>query len=160
MLYILCGAPGSGKSTWIRKNMENLFNNQKNVVVSRDDIRFSLLAENDEYFSREKEVYNIFVSEIVKNLKLGYNVFADATHINHKSRAKLINAINSLYQDYEICFIFFDVCLAVCLKHNAQRKGRTYVSPQIIERMFYNITVPMVTDFPNCVGVWTVRESV
>lgn len=55
-LYILSGCPGSGKSTWAKSHINPYFDK----YVSRDDIRFSLVKENEEYFSKEKEVYRLF----------------------------------------------------------------------------------------------------
>ena len=46
ILYLTCGCPGSGKSTWVQKHM----NPETDKWVSRDAIRFSLLGEKDDYF--------------------------------------------------------------------------------------------------------------
>ena len=62
-LYIMCGAPASGK-TWFAKN--KLCNGPGWYYVSRDEVRFSLLKDGDEYFSREDEVFDLFISKIVR----------------------------------------------------------------------------------------------
>ena len=50
-LYIMCGAPASGK-TWFAKH--NLCNGPGWYYVSRDEVRFSLLKDDEDYFSREE----------------------------------------------------------------------------------------------------------
>ena len=47
-LFILMGAPGSGKSTWVKNHMT-----LNDSYISRDDVRFSMVPEGDEYFSKE-----------------------------------------------------------------------------------------------------------
>lgn len=41
-LYILCGVPGCGKSTWVREKMKENVNpiEPKWAYVSRDEVRF------------------------------------------------------------------------------------------------------------------------
>ena len=50
-LFIMIGAPGSGKSTWVKKQLRN----DIDAYVSRDEIRFSMLQEGDAYFKYEKD---------------------------------------------------------------------------------------------------------
>lgn len=151
-LYVLCGCPGSGKTTWAHKYL------RYNAYISRDEIRFNLLRDNDNYFAHEKEVFDAFVKDIVKALKNGGNVVADATHIHRASRLKLLKAIDEHYINYDVRFIFFDICLAVCSQRNAKREGRARVPDAVIHTMFDRITVPTVGEFDNCVGVWIIRE--
>jgi hypothetical protein len=54
----MCGIPGSGKSTYLKTRFI-----QPPVVVSRDEIRFKMVREDEEYFSHEKEVYNEFINQ-------------------------------------------------------------------------------------------------
>lgn len=157
-LYVLVGAPGSGKSTWAHNKIKTLFTEAEYVYVSRDSIRFNMVKENEDYFSKEKIVYEEMIRQIVKGLREELNVFVDATHLNHSSREKLINAINKYYTHYVITFVFFDVCLAVCLRRNRERSGRALVPEDKVVQMFDRMVSPDINEFPNCVGIWTVRE--
>ena len=59
VLYLMCGIPGSGKSTWIKQNKI-----ESDAVISRDVVRFSLVKEHEEYFSKETEVFYTFIDQI------------------------------------------------------------------------------------------------
>lgn len=145
-IHIMVGIPASGKSTWVkeqcekRKKIHNGF-----LVISRDQVRFNMLAGNDAYFSKEKEVFAEFTDLIkIAALSKSYqNIYVDATHINAKSRAKLIRAIAGIsYEGYDLVFECFQTPLITCLKRNSQREGREKVPDSVIENMFNDLTFP------------------
>lgn len=134
-LYMLCGIPGSGKSTWVKKHLDKF-----DKYVSRDEIRFSMVAEDEEYFSKETEVFKEYCSQITENLNKGYNVFADATHINKGSRKKLLDNISGF--DNVFCIVIQNP-LEITLKRNENRIGtRGYVPKSVIRRMHYQFEFP------------------
>lgn len=135
-LYLMMGVPGSGKSTWIKNHM---FPCQ--VHVSRDKIRFALVDEGEEYFSRETEVFNSFVEQINAFLSAGYDVYADATHISKASRNKVLSKINS--HPEEINLIWINGGLTTALLQNEERRDtRSYVPKSVIRRMNAQIEAP------------------
>ena len=134
-LYMLCGIPGSGKSTWVKKHLDKF-----DKYVSRDEIRFSMVAEDEEYFSKETEVFKEYCLQITENLNKGYNVFADATHINKGSRKKLLDNISGF--DNVFCIVIQNP-LETTLKRNENRIGtRRYVPKSVIRRMHYQFEFP------------------
>ena len=143
ILYVMIGCPGSGKTTFI--NNSSIFKNA--VHVSRDEIRFSLLGDNDEYFSKENEVFEKFIDKIRTNLNKGNDVIADATHLNPMSRAKLFRSLSVNFNNIKVIGIFMHTSLEGCLKNNENRKGRSYVPREKIEQMFFSIKTPSFYEY-------------
>lgn len=140
-LTLMVGIPGSGKSTEAAaaKDIDTM-------VISRDEIRFSLVAEDEEYFSKENEVFDTFCRKIATHLYCGFNVIADATHITAKSRAKLINGVKAGYKrltlenefddEVNLSAYVVETPLRRTLAQNENRKGtRAYVPKSVIRRM-------------------------
>jgi predicted kinase len=133
-LFLMMGAPGSGKSTWIHKHLED-----GDKYISRDEIRFSMLSEEDDYFDKEPTVFNKFIKLINEGLEDGFDVYADASHLNAASRAKVIRRIK---YDVEINVIYLNTSLKECYKRNEDRVGRSHVPNTIIKDMFNRIQLP------------------
>lgn len=138
ILYILCGPSGSGKSTWAQ--------NDPHVkhcgYVSRDNIRLSIIKDDEDYFSHEKEVFKKFVETIAGQLMAGYDCVADATHINMFSRCKLMQALDTYTHDYKVIFVVFNVNADTCIERNKAREGRRNVPENIIRNMCRDFRVP------------------
>lgn len=136
-LYVLCGPSGCGKTTWAHTNM------QDTMYVSRDEIRFRLVKEDENYFSHEKEVFKEFVNEIVSRLEKGCDAIADATHLNEFSRRKLTQAIDMKFgNDYKIVYIVFNTNVETCIARNKERSGRSYVPETVIRNMCREFRAP------------------
>lgn len=128
--YILSGIPGSGKSTYSKWLVKNT--NHRIKRVSRDEIRFSMLKPEDDYFAHEDKVIKEFYRQINDNLALGYDVIADATHISNKALNKLMRNIRV---NCNYILISFDIDMLDCMIHNNMREGREYVPSHVISRM-------------------------
>ena len=137
-LYLLMGTPGSGKSTYLKERFS-----QPPMVVSRDAIRFSMVKENEEYFSKEKEVFTEYIEQIRTAIEFNAEVFADATHLNEISRAKVLRALGSDLKDVEVNVIWVRVPVEVAIAQNELRMGtRAYVPKSVIRRMHSQATMP------------------
>lgn len=150
-LMILTGAPGSGKSTWA--------NQQKNAkVISRDAIRFSLLSEDDEYFSKENEVLRLFyknIQDALDNKNADYDtVIADASHLTSVRRYETIRELN-LDNLEEVINVQFIAPIEVCIARNANRTGRANVPNEVIRRMRKSqvLTQPHETYFTKSITI-------
>ena len=133
-LYIISGVPGSGKDYFLNK----YFGNSSDVkIISRDVIRFSLIENNDEYFSKESLVFSKFCKAIREAFDEYDIVVANATHLNERSRNKLLNSLGEDFlKDKLINCIYMDVPLKVALERNAKREGLSLVPEDAIKRMY------------------------
>ena len=142
-LLILCGIPGSGKSTWAREYVKDQTRQGRHVViVSRDVIRFALVDEGEGYFSKETDVFRNYISNIQNFLNDDDVdiVIADATHINEKSRAKVLKKLN--LRDALVEAVVFRTPVTRCIQYNETRVGRAKVPNVVIYNMQNNFTVP------------------
>lgn len=138
-MFMMMGCPGAGKSTYLKSRL-----NDRACVVSRDDIRFSIVREDEEYFSHENEVYAEFIRQIKEGLNFNSEVYVDATHLNEISRAKTLRALGASLKDVEVNVIWVRVPLEVALNQNENRKDtRSYVPRGAIRRMHSQLTRPI-----------------
>lgn len=131
-LSILCGVPGSGKTTYAREHLCPY-----NEYVSRDEIRFQLLGPDDDYFAQENIVWGEFVRQIAAHLNRGQNTVADCTNLTPKARKRLLDALSILVNEsFTIHYYAWHVSLDICLARNAQREGRAKVPQTQVKNMF------------------------
>lgn len=149
-LYIMVGAPASGKSWFATNKLLNGLTD-KCLYVSRDSIRNAILKNEDEHFSQEKRVYKQFISIIISGLNNSSitHVIADATHLNWPSRWKLMNAIDIEYDIDSLIIIpvVINSKAEIMKERNRQREGRGNVSEEIIDSMLNSMTSPKLDPF-------------
>lgn len=134
-VYIMCGCPGSGKSTWLKNHVK-----PGSAVISRDAIRFSLLKEGDGYFDKETEVCDMLWDQINGALSDGRDVFVDQTSLTKKSRKYLFDHI---FGYDKANAIWIDTDLETALERNELRKNtKAYVPRGQVRRMFFQFTEP------------------
>lgn len=153
VLYMLCGLPASGKSTFAREQMKHL----DSTYFSRDEIRFTLLKDSEEYFAREDDVFNLFSRCAAENLKWGYNTIIDATHLNAGSRSKILKKIDTYYTEYNVVFINFYTPYEICFARNRLREGRARVPDDTMQQMLNRWQPAVKEEDSRCVAVWNIK---
>lgn len=154
ILYIFSGIPACGKTTFSRRFIQGT----SIKYVSRDEIRFSIVKEGEDYFSHEKEVFQKFVSTISQNLTDGFDVIADATHLNKSSRQKLIRAIDTNFGKlYDIMFVYFNTRFEICCGRNEKREGRFRVPDSAMSSMRANFQKPSMLEDKRCIGLMLIK---
>ena len=149
-LILTMGIPGSGKSTYAKRR----FMGKENAYISRDEIRFSMVAEDEEYFSKEKEVFNEYVKQVDEALSGNYRyVIADATHLNKTSRDKLLNRLTN--KPEQIVVIYMDTPLMLAIMRNNEREGRAVVPEKVIRNMYNSIQLPTTDENIDLVTIKT-----
>ena len=137
-VFLVAGPPGCGKSTWIRSQLT-----RGCEWISRDNVRFAFLSDEDDYFAHEEDVFDTFINYInqtLENPEIEY-VFVDATHINYRSRHKTISRIH-MKNVGELNCVCFVTPLAVCLDRNGKRSGRERVPDAAVANMFNSFNLP------------------
>ena len=118
-LYVLCGIPGAGKSTWARENRDRL----RAVVVNSDDVRRDFEADG-----RDPWDGDLVFAEVERRarclLESDRSVIVDATHYQRRFRSYLDQL--GLGIDEHRVAVWFDVQREICLQRNAARTGTAF----------------------------------
>lgn len=137
-IIMMCGIPGSGKSTFCHRYLTDY------AYISRDQIRFSLLNDTDDYFAKEKEVMKKFLEKINMCIQWGNDFIIDATHLTKSSRRKILSQLilPPLYPINEVYCIYMKTDLKLALERNSKRTGRKLVPNDVIKKMYEDLEEP------------------
>ena len=154
-LIMMCGIPGVGKSTFAKKYLSQYSN-----YISRDEIRFSLLKEGEDYFAHEHRVWIEYVNRIADCLNEGKDVIADSTNLSEKSRKKLLKDVD-LFSNvkYTIECYSFEVPVQIALARNAQTEGLAKVQGDALLNMAKNYTFPSYKEDERIEMIFEVDEN-
>lgn len=125
-LILLCGIPGSGKTTYAEKYIEE---HPGTVHLSSDKIRKELHGD-ESIQDNPGEVFGIMQKRAIVGLDFGYSVLYDATNMTRKDRAGIITACPK-FAKIECHIIWAPI--KTCIERDATRK-RT-VGKEVIDRM-------------------------
>ena len=147
-MYVMIGAPGCGKSTYIKNHIKD-----NEIVISRGTIRFSMLKDEDEYFSKEKQVYDEFIKQINAAIADETDFYVDQTSLNRGARNKLFSRLEK--RPEQVIGIYFNTPLETILQRNAQRTGRALVPEDAVINMYNSIQEPIMAE--GFTDIWEVE---
>ena len=137
-IYMMVGAAGAGKSTYIKNHFPDAFD------VSRDVARFDTMAKynTDDYFAHKKEAFDTYISRINNAIECGWEtVVLDATHLTPKSWKKVLCRIN-IPKDAKLYAVVVRPTLEQHIKQNAQRTGKAFVPVDAIVKQYNSYIEP------------------
>lgn len=133
ILIVMCGLPGSGKSTYANYLTES----GHFAWVSTDQIRKELYGDEN-IQGNGKEVFTTAFLLLQTHGLANQNCVFDATNISQHTRKRVIKECRNYY-DLIICK-YIDTPLEVCLHRNSQRER--VVPKEVIIRMYKQFTMP------------------
>lgn len=141
--YILVGAPGSGKSTWGKKIVEN----KPNIVrLCPDEFRAQFgTGEGDQTVSAK--AFAATREGMDAALASGKDVLIDATNMHHKGRKDFL-AIAKKYNANKIAVVF-EATRQTLIERNQMRgaEGGRVVPDNIIDNFLNKYNPPTLLEF-------------
>jgi predicted kinase len=136
-LIILCGIPGSGKSTYAKDYIEQ---NPNTIHLSSDAIRKELYGDEN-IQGNPGDVFSLMQKRAIEALNNGCNVIYDATNITRKDRSSIIG-ICPKFAKIECHIIWAPI--ETCIERDAKR-DRT-VGKEVIDKMLKRFQAPFVDE--------------
>ena len=133
-LILLCGIPGSGKTTYAKKYISE--SSKMTVHLSSDSIRYELYG-NESIQGNPEDVFAIMQQRAIAALNEGYNVVYDATNITRKDRRTIIGMCPK-FVNIECHIVWAPI--EACIERDIARE-RT-VGKEVIDRMLKRFQAP------------------
>lgn len=131
-LYIMVGAPGSGKTVFASKLAEA----RSIDHISSDAIRLEMTGDEMDQ-TMNPQIFAEMHRRVKNLLDDGKDVIADATNTYRWARDKFVNLA---LPDHRVVFLVMSTSFEECVKRNGLRDR--CVPEHAIERMYYSASIP------------------
>ena len=139
-LIILCGLPGSGKSSYA-KAIKDYDDEDNTIIHSSDAIRGELFGDPS-FQGDNSKVFELLHKRVRADLQAGRTVIYDATNITRKARRGVVNLAHPINDTVECHIIWTDPI--ECRRRDSLR-GRK-VGSEVIEKMLRRWQSPFIDE--------------
>lgn len=139
-LYIMCGLPCSGKSTFARTISGFRILSSDDYIEQR--ARELQKTYNEVFDETIQQANQAFFQDVFKEAKLQNNIIIDRTNLTRSTRQKFIK----IFQQHEPTIFYFDTPIEVIKKRN-NRPGK-FISDEIINSMLKTLQQPTEEECP------------
>ncbi|MBP5457105.1 MAG: AAA family ATPase, partial [Paludibacteraceae bacterium] len=132
-MYVMIGTPGSGKDTWIKKNLSNY------KTLCRDDIRKEIGLQGEKpqgTKEQEERVTQIFNDRLKEYCKDGIDFVVNNTNVRKCYR----DVYNDVAMEYGACVVYVYVEAPSLHENKKRREGMMPLS--VIDRMWGQLDFP------------------
>lgn len=117
-LLVLCGVPGSGKSTFATQFIAQQ-GLQQTTIVSSDYCR-ALICDDENNQQVSRDAFDLFHYIIYKRMCLGRFIIADSTALLSSARHRLLE--QAIRYQYATCLLIFTTDPAICIQRDRTRQ--------------------------------------
>ncbi len=136
MLRIMCGFPGSGKSTYLKNHFSATANE---VILCPDEFRFELTGQ--QYHGPAEDMVWSHVKIAARVLLKGkYDVIIDGTHLTRASRGSWIRIAKEM--DVGVMCRWQNVSPDIAVQRNKDRPQGHIVPEKVMDRMIKSFVRP------------------
>jgi predicted kinase len=131
-LIILCGLPGSGKSSYAEELMtiNNTFSDEEMVIHSSDAIRAELFGDEGSQEDNGR-VFELMRKRTIEDLRADKTVIYDATNVTRKARKSAIACAHPTHDIVECHIVWAEI--EECIRRDGLRDRK--VGPAVIDKM-------------------------
>ena len=131
-LIILCGLPGSGKSSYAEELMtiNNTFSDEEMVIHSSDAIRAELFGDEGSQEDNGR-VFELMRKRTTEDLRADKTVIYDATNVTRKARKSAIACAHPTHDIVECHIVWAEP--EECIRRDGLRDRK--VGPEVIDKM-------------------------
>lgn len=133
-VLLMCGLPGSGKSTWIKENKLEPYS------ISRDNLRllyygplYNKYGLESMPYASEKLVYEEYMRIVEMRMRNNSFIVLDNTHLKVSSINSIVNLAE--YYGYKVFIKVMDTSVTECLRRNKGRESIKFVPEEVIIKM-------------------------